>query len=46
MLGGTDSTHEGRKKIYLEWSKMNCSEACLGVGSYVDDNWWLVKISR
>jgi len=34
------------ENIYLEWSKMNYSEACFGVESYVNNDWRLVKIGH
>jgi len=45
-MAGMDWKYSGRKRICLERSKMNCSEAYLGVGAYVNDEWRLVEIGR
>jgi len=46
VLAGTHSERSGRKGICFEWSKMNRSEARLGVGAYDNNEWRGVKLGR
>ena len=56
VLAATDSMHSEKKKICLEWSKMNRSRVMWsgyirfrgvsGVGSFVSNKWWHVEIGR